>query len=84
MSARDALTQIPSTPVVIRREDYRPPTHRISNVKLQFTLDLERTQVINEFECESTGTEKGLHLYGDELSLVSVSVNGRPLESDEF
>jgi len=84
MSARDALTQIPSTPVVIRREDYRPPTHRISNVKLQFTLDLERTQVINEFECESTGTEKELHLYGDELSLVSVSVNGRPLESDEF
>jgi hypothetical protein len=50
MNARDSLTPGAVAPTVIHRNDYTPPSHRIAWVRLDFTLGLECTRVINEFE----------------------------------
>lgn len=84
MSARDALNPAITTPVVIRRHDYQPPTHRIESVKLDFTLGLEATRVVNEFAFTRTGNQITLRLHGDELTFVSVALDGRALASNEF
>ena len=84
MNARDALSPTNTTPTVILRQDYRPPSHRLSAVKLDFTLSLDATRVVNEFSFERAGDSAALHLHGDELTLVSVAVDGRLLKSDEF
>lgn len=84
MSARDALNPAITTPVVIRRHDYQPPTHRVESVSLDFTLGLEATRVVNEFTFARTGDQSALCLYGDELTFVSVAVDGRTLAPTEF
>jgi aminopeptidase N len=84
MNARDSLSPSIATPAVIHRQDYQPPSHRISSVKLEFTLGLEDTRVVNEFSFERTGTEAALKLHGDELGFVSVAINGKTLTADEF
>lgn len=84
MNARDSLTPIPAAPTVIRRQDYLPPSHRIGSVKLDFTLGLESTRVINEFFFERAGQTEALQLHGDELTLVSVAIDGRALDAHEY
>ncbi|MBU3725082.1 MAG: aminopeptidase N [Burkholderiaceae bacterium] len=84
MNARDSVNPAPAAPTTIHRQDYRPPSHRITSVKLDFTLHLESTRVVNEFTFERTGDSSELHLYGDELTLVSVAIDGRQLTQDEF
>ena len=80
MSARDALNSAITTPVVISRHDYQPPTYRIESVKLDFTLGLEATRVVNEFAFTRTGNQTALRLHGDELTFVNVALDGRTLE----
>jgi len=84
MTARDALNPALTAPTVISRQDYQPPTHQIESVKLDFTLGLEATRVINEFTFRRNGNQASLRLHGDEITLVSVAVDGRTLESAEF
>ena len=58
MQARDANAAGPAgapEPRVIRRQDYKAPSHRISTVALDFTLGLESTRVINTFDFEQVG-----------------------------
>ena len=79
MNARDALAPSVQTPSVIHRNDYTPPSHRIQGVRLDFTLGLESTRVVNEFAFEAVsegGLAGELRLHGDELTLVSVMVDG--------
>jgi aminopeptidase N len=84
MNARDSLSPAIATPAVIHRQDYRPPTHRILTVRLEFMLGLEDTRVVNEFAFERTGSEAALKLHGDELGFVSVAIDGKTLSADEF
>jgi aminopeptidase N len=84
MNARDALNPIPTAPATILRQDYRPPSHRISSVQLDFTLNLDSTRVVNEFSFERMGESAALHLHGDELTLISVAIDGQPLAQDAF
>jgi aminopeptidase N len=84
MNARDSLTPSIATPAVIHRRDYQPPSHRISRVKLEFTLSLDDTRVVNEFAFERTGSEAALKLHGDELGFVSVAIDGKTLSASEF
>jgi aminopeptidase N len=69
--------------VVIHRQDYRPPSHRINTVRLDFTLGVETTRVVNELTFERLGDETALTLHGDELGFVSVSLDGRRLTANE-
>ena len=84
MTARDALNPAVTAPTVIRRQDYQPPTYRIDSVALDFTLGLEATRVVNEFTFRRNGNQASLRLHGDELTLVSVAVDGRTLSPAEF
>lgn len=84
MNARDSLSPSIATPAVIHRQDYQPPTHRICSVKLEFTLGIDDTCVVNEFAFERTGSEAALKLHGDELGFVSVAIDGKTLSADEF
>lgn len=72
----------------IHRSDYRVPTHLIDTVKLEFDLDPESTGVTNTMHVvpNPQSTEKGapLVLNGEELTLVSVTVNGRLLSETEY
>lgn len=84
MNARDSLSTPIQSPAVIHRQDYRPPSHSISRVRLDFTLGLEDTRVVNEFAFERTGSEAALKLHGDELGFVSVAIDGKTLSANEF
>lgn len=72
----------------IRRSDYAAPTHLIDEVRLEFDLDLESTAVVNTMNVRPNPDAKaegsGLFLNGEDLTLVSVSVNGRPLADEEY
>ncbi len=86
MNAKDALAgALNAVPKVIRRQDYTPPSHKISRVKLDFTLGVESTKVINEFDFESSsGKSSPISLHGDELGFISVAVDGALLASDAY
>lgn len=47
-------------------------------------LDLKATRVINEFRFHRNGSAKDMHLHGDELTFVSVSLDGRLLAPESF
>ena len=64
---------------MIYRLDYAPPTHRIDWIRLDFTLGLESTRVVNEFAFQRTGSERDLWLHGDELELIRVTLNSQDL-----
>jgi aminopeptidase N len=75
--------QAPPSPahVAIRREDYRPPDWLVPEIHLDFDLGTETTRVRATLEVERNGThDRPLRLDGDQVELVSVSVNGQPAE----
>jgi aminopeptidase N len=91
MNARDSLnTAINSDPAVIHRQDYQPPSHHISCVRLDFTLGVQTTRVINEFafqerrETAPPGSSGTLTLQGDELEFVQVWCDGEPLADHQI
>jgi len=71
-----------------RLADYRPPDYRISSVDLAFDLDPDRTRVVAELVVEATGPEgapvRPLVLDGEDLELVSIAVDGRPLSAGAY
>jgi len=69
----------PKDPATIRREDYRPPAWFIPEVALDFDLDLTRTLVRSKLDVrrsKSAGAEEPLVLQGDDITPVSVKVDG--------
>ena len=66
-------------PLVIRREDYRPPAWLVPEVALDFTLGLEKTQVravLKVARNEAGGGDAPLRLNGDGLVPQEVQVDG--------
>src|SRR5215213_9229525 len=65
------------THVSIRREDYRPPDWLVPDIRLEFDLDSDRTRVRATLSVERNGDhDRPLHLDGDDLRLISVTVDG--------
>jgi aminopeptidase N len=76
-----------ATPTVIRREDYRPPPYSIESIELSFDLDEERTRVSARSAVVRKSDSPGdapLILDGQDMTLVSVAVNGRTLAASEY
>lgn len=75
-------------PEVVRRSEYRPPSHTIADTQLTFELGEGTTQVTAQLRFErSDAAPDGatdLRLDGQELELVSVAVDGRALASNEY
>ena len=69
----------------IRLADYRPPGWRIETVRLDVALDPARTRVAATLVLVPNGAPLGpLVLDGEDLSLVSVRLDGAELTSDRY
>ncbi len=75
---------MPETPQTIRLADYQPPAYAIDHVDLHFDLDPDTTRVTSRLSLRRLREGEPLVLDGHDLELVSVAVNGRVLETDEF
>lgn len=72
----------------IYRGDYRAPTHLIDTIRLEFDLNAEETLVKSTLEVrpnpECTEKDPPLFLNGEDISLRSVSLDGRELKDGEY
>jgi aminopeptidase N len=70
----------------IRLKDYRAPDWQIDQVDLRFELDEEATLVQAKLACTACQPQRGnsLVLFGRELELRALRLNGRPLRSAEY
>src|SRR5215213_9912699 len=63
--------------VAIRREDYRPPDWLVPEIRLDFDLGTDSTQVRATLVAERNGKhDRPLRLDGDEIVPLSVRVDG--------
>ena len=77
----------PETPLPIRLEDYRVPDYLVETVDLDFSLEPRATRVRarTAFAPNPKGVQGApLLLDGDELTLVSIALDGRRLEAHEY
>ncbi|HEU4621011.1 MAG TPA: aminopeptidase N [Burkholderiaceae bacterium] len=68
-------------PVIIRRNEYRPPAYLADRVELSFDLEPDVTTVTATLQLKRNPVSdlpEELVLHGEELDLVSVEINGRP------
>ena len=70
-------------PEPIRLADYRPPAFAVDSVDLRFELDPEATRVTSRLAVRRQA-EGELTLYGSELELHALRVDGRPLAAGEY
>lgn len=74
-----------SKPTPILLSEYRPPSHLISHAYLDFDLDLHHTHVRSRLHITANGQhDDHLVLQGEHLELLSVSLNGQPLDSSKY
>ena len=68
-------------PRAVRLEDYTPPAYRVDDVALDFRLDPQATHVTSRMEVMRTGSAAApLVLNGEHVKLVSVAIDGKPLD----
>ncbi|HEX8667781.1 MAG TPA: aminopeptidase N [Allosphingosinicella sp.] len=80
----DAPSQLPAAPAAIRREDYRPPDWLVPEIDLDFDLAADRTTVRACLQVRRNGGhDRPLRLDACALKLVSLSVDGAPVEATE-
>lgn len=74
------------TPVTILRQDYQAFAFSIDKVELSFDLDPLGTRVHSRLELtrKTPGADDVLALDGEELELVSVHVDGQPLDASRY
>lgn len=77
-----------ATPQTVYLKDYTPPEYLIDNVELNFDLDEQRTHVCATLSLrrnpQSLADSVALKLLGEELQLVSVAIDGAPLEASQY
>src|SRR5690606_35619557 len=67
------------------RHEYVPYPYRLPNVELQFELEPEQTTVVARLVLEACAQANApVVLYGQDLNLVSLAIDGRPLAAKEF
>ena len=72
-------------PVPVKRLDYRPAPYRITRTELEFHLDETATRVFATIQVERQGDAAGpLVLDGEQLKLVDIKLDGRPLDKAAF
>lgn len=74
-----------TAPLIIRRQDYRPPDWLVPDIALYFVLDAARTEVRSLLKVRRNGAhDRPLKLDGDELTPLEVRVDGQPLTPDQW
>lgn len=76
------------TPIVTYLSDYTPPNYLIDKVELGFDLDESRTEVTSKLSIRRNSSQpsgdKSLVLNGEALELVSIRLDGTPLNADNY
>jgi aminopeptidase N len=72
--------------VTIRRADYQPPAWQVETIELEFDLDPERTVVTatSVIARRGAGSAGPLTLDGEDLELLGIEIDGRPLATDAY
>lgn len=66
-------------------KDYKPLDFKITNVSLEFDLDVNKTTVTSELKIERLNKKSdSLFLNGEELGLKSIAVNNLSLQDSEY
>jgi aminopeptidase N len=76
-----------AAPPVVQRLAYRPPSHLVDDVELRFELDPGVTRVSARFAYRrnpAAERDAPLVLCGEQLRLIAVSLDGRPLAADAY
>jgi aminopeptidase N len=71
-------------PRAIHLADYKAPDFRIETVHLDFALDPQATRVTTQLEIVRTTAHAPLVLHGEELKLISLTLDGRTLSESEY
>jgi len=71
------------TPPAIYRKDYTPPNYWVHTVEMGFDLDPAATRVATRITLTRNlaNTDRALLLYGEELELIQLRMNGRVLSA---
>ena len=74
------------TSPTIYRKDYTPPSHWVRTVEMGFDLDPAATTVATRtvLERNPAGMDRTLTLYGEELELVQIRMNGKALSREDY
>ena len=64
-------------------KDYQPPAFNVTTVDLSFDLYDDHALIKNKM-CLTRQHPGDLHLYGEELELVSIELNGSPLQTSAY
>jgi len=73
----------PDEPNAVHLKDYSAPDYKVAEVALDFSLDPAATRVAARMRMTRTG-DGPLILNGEQLKLVSVAVDGHPLEPRHY
>ncbi|MCQ8128147.1 aminopeptidase N [Methylomonas rivi] len=77
-----------ATPQTVYLKDYTPPEYLIDSVELNFDLDEQNTLVESRLcmrrNPQSTDPGMSLILAGEDLELVNISLDGKPLAEADF
>ena len=71
----------------IRLKDYRPTPYLIAEVDLIFKLAPEATRVISKLKLRpnpASNQRGALQLSGEQIKLISISLNGKVLEAEDY
>src|SRR5687768_4770258 len=74
------------TPQTIYRSDYTPPSYLVETVELGFDLDPARTIVANRMTVRRNpdSAQREIELYGEDIELVALRLNGRLLQERDY
>ncbi|MGX4643706.1 aminopeptidase N [Massilia sp. SYSU DXS3249] len=74
------------TPQTIYRKDYTPPSYLVDTVELGFDLDPARTIVANRMTMRRNpdSAQREIELYGENLELVALRMNGKLLRDKDY
>ncbi|MFL2527341.1 MAG: aminopeptidase N [Candidatus Azotimanducaceae bacterium] len=72
-------------PKLVRLDEYQSPAFVTDNTRLKFDIEDGRTRVSSELDIRRVrGDSTEIYLNGEELELVSVSVDGRVISENEY
>ena len=74
------------TAPTIYRKDYLPPNYWVDTVEMGFDLDPQATRIATRMKMRRnpTGAASTVTLYGEELQLVQLRLNGKQLSAREY
>ncbi len=74
------------TSTTIYRKDYLPPNYLVQTVEMGFDLDPAATRVATRMTMtrNPSGVASTVTLYGEELQLVQLRLNGKPLTARDY